>query len=442
MIRRLLFATGLTVGLLAAPPAWAEALSLADALAMAMARNPQVAVQTIQVDLANVDYWRAQFQRAQLNVDLTGGDNYSVAGMTTTAQKDQNVLFANAGGTLRVPLFTGWRITGNIDRAEQGVAEQAAGLVSARQSLAMDVISAYWDFQRQEQLQRVNQDQVTQAKEIHELAKTRLRAGAIAPIDVNRAEVTLISAQAALIRNEGGRQAARARLTNLLFPDHADWTLKDEPAYAPIEAKSSDAWIELALAQRPEIHAAAARLKARQAELTVARSRLWPEVALTAQYQYGNNPFRPLASSNNVLAGFEGTFDGRAILSYSLFDNGETWRRMAEGDLGVKVANLSLQQTAQQVRTEVAQAFAQVQSAESRLAPLKRSIEIAQSNRDIMAMRYKLGAAMITDVNDAQRALVSALTENLEATIDYLVAVARLYQAVGRPLTAPSKEAP
>jgi outer membrane protein TolC len=106
------------------------------------------------------------------------------------------------------------------------------------------------------------------------------------------------------------------------------------------------------------------------------------------------------------------------------------------------VANLSLQQTAQQVRTEVAQAFAQVQSAESRLAPLKRSIEIAQSNRDIMAMRYKLGAAMITDVNDVQRALVSALTENLEATIDYLVAVARLYQAVGRPLTAPSKEAP
>jgi outer membrane protein TolC len=430
------------VALLSARPAWAKALTLADALAMAMDRNPSVAVQEIQVKQANVDYWRAQFQRGVLSVDVNGGDNYSVSGMTTASQKDQNVLSANAGASLRVPLFTGWRITGTVERAEQGVAEQRAGLFTARQNLAMGVIEAYWEFQRQEQLHQVNQDQVKQAGEIHELAKTRLRAGAIAPIDVNRAEVSLISAQTALIRNEGARQAARARLTNLLFPEDSDWTLADEPHFSPVEAQSREAWLDQALKQRPEMRAAEARLKARRAELTIARSKLWPEIALTAQYQYGNNPFRPLASANNVLAAFEGTFDGRAILSYSLFDNGEMWRRMQEGDLGVQAAELSLQQTGQQVRTEVAQAFAQLQSAESRLAPLKRSIEIAQSNRDIMAMRYKLGAAMITDVNDVQRALVSALTENLEATIDYLVAAARLYQAVGRPLTPLAKEAP
>jgi outer membrane protein TolC len=140
--------------LLTAPPAWAEALSLADALTMAMVRHPSVGVQAIQVQQANVDYWRAQFQRAVLNVDLNGGNNYSVSGMSTASQKDQNVLFTNAGTSLRVPLFTGWRITGGVERAEQGVAEQRSGLFTARQNLAMSVIEAYWDNQRQQQLRR------------------------------------------------------------------------------------------------------------------------------------------------------------------------------------------------------------------------------------------------------------------------------------------------
>lgn len=431
-----------TAATLTSQAAWAKALTLADALAMAMAQNPSVAVQDIQVQQAGIDYWRAQFQRAVLSVDLGGGNNYTVSGITTQSQKDQNVLAANGNAALRVPLFTGWRITGTVEKAEQGVAEQKAGLFTTRQNLAMNVIEAYWEVQRQEKLHEVNEEQVRQATEIHDLAKTRLKAGAIAPIDVNRAEVSLISARTALIRNEGTRQSARARLASLLFPKDADWTLADAPRFAPVEARSVDAWTALALAGRPELQAAEARLKARRADQTIARSKFWPEIALTAQYQYGNNPYRPLASSNNVLSTFEGTFDGRAILSYSLFDNGETWRRLQETDLALQAAALSKQQTLQQIRTEVLQAFAQVQSAESRLAPLQRSIEIAQSNRDIMAMRYKLGAAMITDVNDVQRALVSALTENLEATIDYLVAAARLYQAVGRPLTPPAKEAP
>jgi outer membrane protein TolC len=441
-MKRPLFPALLAASLLTSQPAWAEALSLADALAMGLQRNPAVAMQSTQVKQADIDYWRAQFQRAVLSIDLNGGNNYSVSGMTTAAQKDQNVLFANAGTSLRVPLFTGWRITGGIERAEHGVAEQKAGLFTARQNLAMGVIEAYWDVQRQEKLYGVNLDQVKQAEEIHELAKTRLRAGAIAPIDVNRAEVSRISAQTALIRNEGARLAARARLTSLIYPTGDTWTLADEPTYSPVEAQPLEAWIAQAIDHRPEMQAAMARLKARQAELTIARSKLFPELALTAQYQYGNNPFRPLASSNNVLSSFEGTFDGRAIFSYGLFDNAETWRRMQESDLAIQAAELAVTQTHQQVRTEVAQAHAQLLSAESRLAPLKRSIEIAQGNRDIMAMRYKLGAAMITDVNDVQRALVSALTENLEATIDYLVAAARLYQAVGRPLSPTTKEAP
>ncbi|MBC7542185.1 MAG: TolC family protein [Candidatus Sericytochromatia bacterium] len=438
MIRLHRLAPAVAVWLMLTAMAHAEPMSLADALRQAMAHNPSIANQDVQVRQADIDYWRAQFQRASLSLDLNGGDNYTVSGMTTASQKDQNVLFVNANSTLRVPLFTGWRITGSIERAEQGVAERKATLFATRQNVALSVIEAYWDNQRQQKLYLVNQDQVKQAEEIHALAKTRLRAGAIAPIDVNRAEVTLISAQAGLIRNEGNMQVARARLGNLLFRNDDTWTLSDDPQFQAIPDEGREIWLARALRQRPEVQAADARLNAGKAGLTIARSKLFPEFALTAQYQYGNNPFRPLASSNNVLAAFEGTFDGRATMTYNLFDNAETWRRMQEAALTIESAELDLTQTKRQIKTDVDQAHAQLTSAASRLSRLRRSIEIARSTRDIMAMRYKLGAAVITDVNDVQRALVSALTENLEATIDYLVAAARLYQAVGRPLAEPS----
>lgn len=418
-----------------ASDAVAEPLSLQAALQQAIERYPSVAEQQVSLDLAGIQYARAQFERANLQLGLTGGDNYSLSGITVQTSS-QNVVFTNAAANLRLPLFTGWRITAGIERAGHGVTEREAELFATRQSLAMSVIDAYWGNQRAERIYAVNQAQVEQAQEIFDLAKARLAAGAIAPIDVNRAEVNLISAQAGLTRSDGQRQTAKARLANLLFRPDRDWTLSDEPAYRPIEGKPLPAWIDEAKENRPELAASRARQQARTADLTIARSRLWPELTASAQYQHGNNPFRPLSSANNVLSSFEGTFDGRLLLSYTLFDNAETWRQIREAELVAEQARLAYSRLERQIVSEVEQAHAQLKSAESRLPGLERSVAIAQNNRDIMAMRYKLGAAVITDVNDVQRALVSALTEHLEATIDYLVAVASLYQAVGRPLVS------
>ena len=88
-----------------------------------------------------------------------------------------------------------------------------------------------------------------------------------------------------------------------------------------------------------------------------------------------------------------------------------------------------------QVRQEVETAILDVDSSSERVRATAKAIEQARESLRIETLKYNLGAGVITDVLDAQTALLLTETTYYRVLADFYTALARLKLAVGGNLS-------
>ena len=88
-----------------------------------------------------------------------------------------------------------------------------------------------------------------------------------------------------------------------------------------------------------------------------------------------------------------------------------------------------------QVRQEVETAILDVDSSSERVKATEKAIEQARESLRIETLKYNLGAGTITDILDAQTALLLTETTYYRALADFRTALARLKLAVGGNLS-------
>jgi outer membrane protein TolC len=86
----------------------------------------------------------------------------------------------------------------------------------------------------------------------------------------------------------------------------------------------------------------------------------------------------------------------------------------------------------QSIIIELNQAYADIESATSRIAVSEISLKKARENLELAQGRYEAGVGPYIEVTDAQVASVNAETDHVQALYDYQLAVARLYKAMGK----------
>jgi len=72
-----------------------------------------------------------------------------------------------------------------------------------------------------------------------------------------------------------------------------------------------------------------------------------------------------------------------------------------------------------------------VQTHESILKNLRKQVELAQKNYDIIFSQFEFGSATALDLNQALTTLDSAKTNLITKTYDYQVVLLRLEKAIG-----------
>jgi outer membrane protein len=84
-----------------------------------------------------------------------------------------------------------------------------------------------------------------------------------------------------------------------------------------------------------------------------------------------------------------------------------------------------------QVRLEVETAAANVNSIRQRIIATEKSVEQAKESLDIEREKYQLGKSTITDILDAQAALLEAQSIYYRALADHETAKAQLRLSIG-----------
>ncbi|MCK7512288.1 MAG: TolC family protein [Desulfobacterales bacterium] len=122
------------------------------------------------------------------------------------------------------------------------------------------------------------------------------------------------------------------------------------------------------------------------------------------------------------------------FLSVPLFEGGRVSAKVSEETALLAAAQDRLRKLELQIRQETEAAALDVLSNTARFKATEKSIEQAKESLRIESLKYELGKGSITDLLDAQAALLQAETSNCRSCIDYHISIARLKLATGGDL--------
>ncbi len=321
------------------------------------------------------------------------------------------------------------------------------------------ILNLYWDLVAFDEDVRARQQEITTARQLLEDNKKQVEIGALAEIEVTRAEAQLYAAQQDLVIAQTNRIQQETVLKNALTRDGITAGGLAGVHIVPLdkiaipttdETRAPDDLIGEALANRVEIEQAKINIDSNKLNLVGIKNSLKP--TLQAFAEMTNNgltgDLTPLGAQQPAMYYFSGGYGNmlgqifrRNFPNYSAgFSlNVPIRNRAAQSDyvtsmLELRQNELNLKKNVNQVRVDVENAVVGLQQARARYDAAQKSRELQQQTLDSDQKRYTLGATTAFQVIQDQRDFATAQSSEVQAMANLTHARITLDQALGRTL--------
>lgn len=411
-------------------------LSVAEAVAVAVERNPDLGIAAARIlaaESAVMEARSAWYPRVGLALGYTHTNDPVLVFMSKLRQRDLSFGgdFNQPGdrGNARLSAEVSWLVwDGGRRQAGEDMARQAIRIEEAARDAVLNemkaaVIGVSLAAYESDEFIKVAEDSVKLVEQQLLIAKSRFDAGAAQRSDVLQVEVRLASARESRVRAKNAKDRAVATLRALMgLSEREPFSLRPAGAFRvpPVEAEQ---YFETALANRPELRRAAEAVAAAELAVTSAEAGGMPTVAAFGSYdlddRYGG--FTP--KQDSALAGVR--------VEYEVFDGGLTRSRIETARLRVREAREMSRKTEIVIERDVSTASLDLDEARERVRVTEKSEELAVEALNLIRSRYETGAATITEYLDAEVALTEARVRKVAARFDEERATADLRRALG-----------
>jgi outer membrane protein TolC len=179
---------------------------------------------------------------------------------------------------------------------------------------------------------------------------------------------------------------------------------------------------ERALANRPEIREAKLKVESAKLDKRIKKSEFIPDVSFTVNYattfSYSNFVPRSLSAVG-------------VSVEWEVFDWGRRKHEVADKERSVSQANNSLLDVQSEVLLEVNARFRQMQESRQMLKVAKLAQTQARANVQLVTYKYRLDAALLKDVLQAQTSLANSDYDYQKALLAFWTAKADFEKAIG-----------
>ena len=256
------------------------------------------------------------------------------------------------------------------------------------------------------------------------------QAGTRAEYDLLRAQVEAANQEPLVIDAQNRLDLALLELKRLInLPPDAPLILETralgDDGMVPVIAVDT-----LGGADRPGVRAAEANVAVWEQAVRAARSDRWPtlSVATTLSHQAFPQEVMPFDVR------FARNWNAEARLSVPIFLGFRTVGSVERAQASLERARSSMEQTREVVALEVARAEAELRRTETLLAAQRATVRQAGRAHHLANVRYANGMATQIEVSDARLLLQQAEVNEARALRDYLLGLADLERALGRPV--------
>ncbi len=420
----------------------AAGLTADDAVRLCLLNNPELDAAYARVGIARADLVQSGlFKNPMLAASLRLPDEGGLANVMLDVAQNITDL---------------WQLP--VRRRSSQASLDRTILSTARQisALALDTRRAYFQAVAAERLREISQENLAIANRLLDTAVARQEAGAGSAVEVNLARSEVLAME--LESRSAGLEAFDARrelaMKMGLTRSPADVTLAEglpEPASLDVEV---DALIELALAHRLDLLVADREVSMALADMDLERLRVFPSVELGVSFE---REARERGQDTSYLKE-----SARASLEAQEFTLAPWGKSRRQGEMTVLGPTLSLEVPLfDQNQAQIAKAYYAWRAATGQREAMRRQavqevrgvherarvaltnarfyhdqlLPLREQNLELSRDGYRAGKTPFFDVLDAQRNLLKARGEAVEAQRDAAQELTELERAAGRPLS-------
>jgi outer membrane protein TolC len=357
----------------------------------------------------------------KVNLNNNNGGSGGSSGNSISNIKINQAAYGIAN--LSLPLYSGLRIQYGIRSAE--FLEKAATLDADndKEDIIVNTISAFSNLYKANANVRLIRENLAQSRSRDSDFNNLEKNGLLARNDKLKAALQTSNIELDLVDAESNLHVANVNMNLLLgLPEHGQLMPDSNSLIQTNNLKAVDDYEQLAIQNRKDVQAMNFRRKASAVGIQAARSDYYPSLALTGGYIAADIP-NLITITNAVTYGVG--------ISYNVSSLWKTNAKVAQAKARLAEVQANEDYLDDQVKLEINKAYEEYISAEKKIEVSHKAIEQATENYKITKNKYDNSLVTVTDLLDANVALLQ--TEiNLElAKADALLTYNTLLQKAG-----------
>jgi outer membrane protein len=296
------------------------------------------------------------------------------------------------------------------------------------QGVALEIEQSYYTLLASRWALQVAEETVRDTQYHVRLSQARFDTGLVPRSDVLKTETEKADADLAVVSARNSVRIAEGTLASTMgLKVSIPIDIVDIPEVTPTsESEEIDRLLDEARKNRPDLLAAVARIRSKQAGIEEARSQYWPKINANAGYGWVDDRFFPDEDEWSI----------GLSLTFPLFTGFRRGYGVGRARMDTEQAKAEYASRLRGVELEVWTVYSNLREAEEAIQAAHAFVASAEESARLAEGEYKAGTGNIIALIDAQTALTSARNRLLQARFVWYTARAQFAKSVGRSLTS------
>jgi outer membrane protein TolC len=323
----------------------------------------------------------------------------------------------------------------NIDAAKAAALAAGANFIQANQEVAFQVTSDYYKLVTAQERLQAAQETLKTAQTTQDAAEDRLQNGRATMPDVLNARAETSQAVFDLETADGDEKIARVTLAEELGVDPSPNIVIDARKNAPLPESltlSIDELIHRAMADRPDLMAQVAEIRAAENEVRSAKAEYRPKIVLSGSA--AQQAIWPSVDYGQVGAANEPVWSASLGVEWRIFDGGDRKNRLAMAESKKREAQDELTNKHDQAQREVWTGFIAFRTAQRQEQAAVALLDSASTSYSASLDAYKYGVKNLVDVVTAEKQLALARLSSVSARSQLFLEAVQLEFVTGNLL--------
>jgi outer membrane protein len=352
------------------------------------------------------------------------GSSISLGGyVLNTSSSTQITRNYSASANASWTLFDGLSNYASVSENKSALESAKMQLENLKQNIVFQTITYYYAIINDQQLLKVQQDNVSYNKKNLETIVERNKLGAVTLADVYAQQVQEGNAELSLIQANNNLETAKSNLLYYLGLDVlASYSFADsltEKEQDILKSNLTSKFGDLsdlaqkALSSRNDYKSAVLDYEAAQSGISVAKGSYLPTITNTYSYSLYANSLNDLSKSRTLSIGLS--------LNVPIFNGFSTENNVQIAEVNAMNKKVDMDDLKRTVKQNLQTTYLNVLAAEKSLEVNKRNVMAADENLRITQEKYSLGSGTLLDVLFANSNETTARTNYINSEFQYII---------------------